>query len=121
MGSVKRKQTVNLFYTSIKQRQRNQHRTHTWHVCRCLDEGSEGSDRSSDSYLEAEESNRIDDIVFPVGSRGWQDRQKVVDPQREEEQETQKVAPDVHGLIGQDENAAVQKKPRRSFRKLQIA
>lgn len=67
--------------------------------------------QSADSYLEAEESNSIDDIVFPVGSRGWQHRQKVVDPQREEEQETEKVAPDVHGLIGQDENAACRRNP----------
>lgn len=91
------------------------------HVCRCLVEGSKGSDRASVSYLEAEESNSIDDIVFPVGSGGWQDRQKVVDPQGEEEQETQKVAPDVHGLIGQDKNAAAQEKHGRLFRKLQMS
>lgn len=68
---------------------------------------------SASSYLEAEESDSIDDIVLPAGSRGRQNRQEVVDPKREEEQETKKVAPDVHGLIGQDKNAA-EEKPRRT-------
>lgn len=63
-------------------------------------------------YLEAEESNSVDDVVLPAGSRRWQNRQEVIDPKREEEQETNEVAPDVHRLIGQDENAA-EKKPRR--------
>lgn len=66
---------------------------------------------SASSYLETEESDSIDDIVLLVGSRGWQNRQDVIDPKREEEHETEKVAPDVHGLIGQDKNAA-EKKPR---------
>lgn len=60
-------------------------------------------------YLETEESDGVDDIVLPVGSRGWQHRQEVMDPEREEEQEAKKVAPDVDGLIGQDKNAAEKK------------
>lgn len=67
---------------------------------------------SASCYLETEESDSVDDIVLPVGSRGWQDRQEVIDPKGEEEQEPKEVAPDVHGLIGQNENAA-EKKPRR--------
>lgn len=58
------------------------------------------------TYLETEESYSVDDIVFSVGSRSWQDRQEVVDSQREEQQETQKVAPDIHRLIGQNKNTA---------------
>lgn len=57
-----------------------------------------------DSDLEAEEANGIDDVVFSVGPGGRQDRGEVLDPQREEEQEAQEVAPDVHRLIGQDKN-----------------
>lgn len=49
--------------------------------------------------LEAEQSYSVDGIVFSVRSRGWQDRREVVDPQREEKEETQKVAPDIHSLI----------------------
>lgn len=67
--------------------------------------------RAASSYLEAEESHSIDDIVLPVGPRGWQNRQEVIDPKREEEQETKQVAPDVHRLIGQDKNAAEKKPP----------
>lgn len=64
-----------------------------------------GTCQGSFIYLEAEEPDSVDDVVLPVGSGGRQDRQEVVDPQREEKQEAQKVAPDVHRLIGQDENA----------------
>lgn len=65
------------------------------------------------TYLETEESYSVDDIVLSVGSRSWQDRQEVVDSQREEQQETQKVAPDIHRLIGQNKNTA--KEMRRRF------
>lgn len=59
-------------------------------------------------YLEAEQSYSVDDVVLSVGSRGWQYWGEVIDPQREEEQETQKVAPNVHSLIGQNENTATE-------------
>lgn len=56
------------------------------------------------AHLEAEEPNGIDDIVLAVGSGGRKDRGQIIEAQREEKQEAQQVAPDVHSLIGQHEN-----------------
>ena len=65
------------------------------------------------SYLEAEQSYSVYDIVLSVSSRGWQDWGEVIDRQQEEEQETQKVAPDVHRLIRQHKNTVPEKKKQR--------
>lgn len=65
------------------------------------------------THLEAEQSYSVDDVVLSVSSRGWQYWGEVVDPQREEEQETQEVAPDIHRLIGQNKNTATEKKTQR--------
>lgn len=57
-------------------------------------------------YLEAEECNRVDDIVFPGGADGGQNGGHVVNTDTKEEQEAQQMTPDIHRLIGQDEEAA---------------
>lgn len=57
-------------------------------------------------HLEAEERNREDDIVFPGGADGGQNRGHVVNTDTEEEEEAQQMTPDIHRLIGQDEEAA---------------
>lgn len=57
-------------------------------------------------YLKAEESNGVDDIILSGGANSRQHRGHVVHPKTEEEEEAQEMAPDVHRLIGQDEEAA---------------
>lgn len=57
-------------------------------------------------YLEAEERNRVDDIVFPGGADGRQNGGHVVNADAKEEQEAQQMTPDTHRLIGQDEETA---------------
>lgn len=57
-------------------------------------------------HLEAEERNGVDDIVFPGGADGGQNGGHVVNTHTEEEQEAQQMTPDVHRLVGQDEEAA---------------
>lgn len=57
-------------------------------------------------YLEAEEAHRADYEVLSGGAGGRQHSRQVVDAQREEEDEAQQVAPDVDGLVGEDEEAA---------------
>ena len=56
-------------------------------------------------HLEAEDADAVDDEVFPGCSDGRELGGHVVSPQQEEEQEAQQVAPHVHRLIGQDEEA----------------
>lgn len=57
-------------------------------------------------YLEAEERNRVDDVVFPGGADGGQNGGHVVNTHTKEEQEAQQMTPDIHRLVGQDEEAA---------------
>ena len=61
------------------------------------------------THLKAEEAYGVDDIVLPVGPRSRKHSWQVVDRQREKEHETQQVAPDIHSLIGQDENTRVER------------
>ena len=56
-------------------------------------------------HLEAKDADAVDDEVFPGRSDSRQHGSHVVGPQQEEEQEAQQVAPHVHRLIGQDEEA----------------
>lgn len=62
--------------------------------------------RPGAAYLEAEEADGVDDVVFPGGADGREDRHHVVQADAEEEEKAQQVAPDIHRLIGQDEEAA---------------
>lgn len=62
--------------------------------------------RAPGPYLEAEEADGADDEVLSGGAGGRQDGRQVVDAQREEEDEAEQVAPDVDGLVGEDEEAA---------------
>lgn len=62
--------------------------------------------RAAGPYLEAEEADGADDKVLPGGAGGRQDGRQVVDAQGEEEDEAEQVAPDVDGLVGEDEEAA---------------
>lgn len=57
-------------------------------------------------YLEAEQSDGVDDVVLSGGADGWKNRGHVVHPETEEEKEAQQMAPDIHCLIGQNEEAA---------------
>ena len=57
-------------------------------------------------HLEAEEADGADDEVLAGGASGGQHDGQVADSQREEEQEAQKVAPDVDALVGEDKEAA---------------
>lgn len=57
-------------------------------------------------YLEAEEPNGVDDVVLSGGPDSRQNRGHVVHPDTEEEEEAQQMAPDIHRLIGQNEEAA---------------
>lgn len=57
-------------------------------------------------YLEAEDSDGVDDVVLSGGADVRQHRGHVVHPYAEEEQEAQQMAPDIHRLIGQNEEAA---------------
>lgn len=57
-------------------------------------------------YLEAEEPDGVDDVVLSGGAEGRQHRGHVVHAETEEEQEAQQMAPDIHRLIGQNEEAA---------------
>lgn len=61
--------------------------------------------RAAGPYLEAEEADGADDEVLPGGAGGRQDGRQVVDAQGEEEDEAEQVAPDVDGLVGEDEEA----------------
>lgn len=61
-------------------------------------------------YLEAEKRDGVDDIVFPGGADGGQNRRHVVNTDTEEEEEAQQMTPDVHRLVGQYEEAAHQTK-----------
>lgn len=56
-------------------------------------------------YLEAEEADGADDEILPGSAGGRQDSRQVVDAQCEEEEEAEQVAPDVDGLVGEDEEA----------------
>lgn len=57
------------------------------------------------AHLEAEEADGADDEVLAGGAGRRQHGRQVVDAQREEEQEPEQVAPDVDGLVGEDEEA----------------
>lgn len=57
------------------------------------------------AHLEAEEADGADDEVLAGGSGRRQHGRQVVDAEREEEQEAEQVAPDVDGLVGEDEEA----------------
>lgn len=57
-------------------------------------------------YLKAEEPNGVDDVVLSGGTNGRQHCGHVVHPEAKEEQEAQQMAPDIHCLIGQNEEAA---------------
>lgn len=57
-------------------------------------------------YLEAEESDGVDDVILSGGADSRQHRRHVVHPETEEEQEAQQMAPDIHRLVGQDKKAA---------------
>lgn len=57
-------------------------------------------------YLEAEKRDGVDDIIFPGGADGGQNRCHVVNTDTEEEEEAQQMTPDVHRLVGQYEEAA---------------
>lgn len=57
-------------------------------------------------YLEAEESDGVDDVVLSRGADGWKNRGHVVHPDTEEEEEAQQMAPDIHRLVGQNEETA---------------
>ena len=62
--------------------------------------------KTSVLYLEAEESDGVDDVVLFGGADARKHRRHVVHPDEEEEQEAQQMAPDIHRLVGQDEEAA---------------
>ena len=59
-------------------------------------------------HLEAEQANGVDDVVLAGGAGGGQHGGHVVHAQGEEQQKAQHVAPDVHCLVRQDEDAAGQ-------------
>lgn len=57
------------------------------------------------AHLEAEEADGADDEVLTGGAGGRQHGGQVVDAERKEEQEAEQMAPDVDGLVGEDEEA----------------
>lgn len=67
---------------------------------------SEDELTNSALYLEAEQSDGVDDIILSGGAEGRQHWRHVVHPKTEEEHEAQQMTPDVHRLVGQNEEAA---------------
>lgn len=61
--------------------------------------------RAQHAHLEAEEEDCVDDVIVVWCLSGWQHHQGVIDPEGEEEQESKEVAPDIHSLIGHNEQA----------------